>query len=323
MKTSLAIASVLLFSTIAFCQTGATAETGDSRLPKPAEPPAQVTLITTDLSPKFMAFYGAAERELATPDRRWELWKQMYDFAAVPPTPEGRMMARTLLDNAWTRYPAALEQIRAGVPGMSPNPQITVDAVAALLQLDRAATMKLIAYVGGFEYNAFTMAAEGRIAVAIPVEMSPDQRALVMAHQFTHAVQIATGSVTGGWIRSIGTTVLTEGLAMRVAEKLNPGRPARDFVEATPGWLEQAKLRRREILLGIRPYLDSEKSEDVMRFTIGHGASGLEREAYYAGWEVVGYLLGHGMSLAEIARIPEKDMPARVAEALNALVATP
>lgn len=323
MKTSLAIAAVLLFSTITFCQTGATAETGDNGLPKPAASPAEVTLSITDLSPKFMTFYGAAEREHASPDRRWELWKQMYGFAAVPPTPEGSMMARTLLDNAWTRYPAALEQIRAGVPGMSPNPQITVNAVAALLQLDRAATVKLIAYVGGFEYNAFTMAAEGRIAVAIPIELSPDQRALIMAHEFTHAVQIATGSVTGGWIRSIGTTVLSEGLAMRVTEKLNPGRPARDFVEATPGWLERATLRRREILLGILPYLDSAKSEDVMLFTIGHGATGLEREAYYAGWEVVGYLLEHGISFAEIARIPEKDMPARVAEALNALLATP
>jgi hypothetical protein len=323
LKTSLATAFVLLFSAITFCQTGFTAEHRDRPLAKPAKQPAQVTMPITDLSPKFMAFYDAAVQQHAAPDRRWELWKQMYDFAAVPPTPEGEKLARTLLDHAWARYPTVLQQLRAGAPGMSPKPQATMDAVAALLQLDRPATVRLIAFVGGFEGNAFTAAAAGRITVAMPIEMAPAERALVMAHEFSHAVQIAMGSMSGGWIRSIGTTALSEGLAMRVAEKLNPGHPAREFVEMTPGWLDQATARRRDILRGILPSLDSEKGEDVMRFTMGQGPSGLEREAYYAGWEAVGYLLEHGMSFAEIARIPEKEMPARMAEALNALLATP
>ena len=46
-----------------------------------------------------------------------------------------------------------------------------------------------------------------------------------------------------------------------------------------------------------------------MRFTMGKGPSGLEREAYYAGWLVVGYWLEHGTTFAEIARIPEAEMP--------------
>jgi len=46
--------------------------------------------------------------------------------------------------------------------------------------------------------------------------------------------------------------------------------------------------------------------------TIGPGPAGLEREAYYAGWLVVGDWLAHGMSFSEIARIPEKEMPHRV-----------
>jgi hypothetical protein len=67
--------------------------------------------------------------------------------------------------------------------------------------------------------------------------------------------------------------------------------------------------------------VESAKSEDVMRFTMGKGPSGVEREAYYAGWAVVGYWLEHGMTFAEIARIPEKEMPRRVGETIDTLLA--
>lgn len=320
MKIQLATAIALFFSAAALCQPGRAVAYGENPSFVTDARPADVTVTITDLSPKFLAFHTAAEQEKASPDRRWELWKQIYDFAAVPPTSKGEKMARRLLDQAWPRYPSVLEQIRAGAAGMTPQPEETMRAVVELLQPDKAASVRLLVFVGGFEDNAFTAAGAGRITVAMPVEMSPDRRALIMAHEFTHAVQIATGSVSGGWERSIGTTVLSEGLAMRVTEKLFPGRPARDFVEMAPGWLEQATKRHSEILRGIRPYLQSEKGEDVMRFTMGQGPAGLHREAYYAGWEVVGYWLDHGMSFAEITRIPEKEMPARVAEAIDALL---
>ena len=42
------------------------------------------------------------------------------------------------------------------------------------------------------------------------------------------------------------------------------------------------------------------------------GTTGLEREAYAAGWLVVGDLLKQGKSFAEIARIPSAEMPAVV-----------
>ena len=56
-----------------------------------------------------------------------------------------------------------------------------------------------------------------------------------------------------------------------------------------------------------------------MRLTMGKGPNCLEREAYYAGWLVVGYWLDQGMTFGEIARIPEKDMPARVTAAIDEL----
>lgn len=284
---------------------------------------ARVTLAVTDLSPKFLAFYEAARQENAAPERRWELWKKLYGFAAVPPTPEGERMARALLDGAWPRYPQVLPQVRLGAAGMKPEPQATMDAVTRLLHPDKTGEVRLLAFVGGFDHNAFTAAQNGRIMVAIPLEMDPAERERTMAHEFTHAVQIAMGSFSGGWERSIGATVLTEGLASRASARLFPNQPAARFIEMTPGWLAQASERRRAILEGIRPHLQSATSDDVTRFTIGKGTSGLEREAYYAGWEVVGYWLDHGMSFADIARIREREMPARVGAAIDAILAAP
>jgi hypothetical protein len=58
-----------------------------------------------------------------------------------------------------------------------------------------------------------------------------------------------------------------------------------------------------------------------LRFSIGHGPAGLEREAYFAGWLVVGDWLAHGMSFSEIARIPEKEMPQWAAAEIDAILA--
>ena len=48
------------------------------------------------LVPKFLSSYDQAFRESLDSDRRWELWNEVYRFAAVPPGDEGTKMARTL-----------------------------------------------------------------------------------------------------------------------------------------------------------------------------------------------------------------------------------
>jgi hypothetical protein len=202
--------------------------------------PAVITVTVKDLTPKFLAFYQAAEKERATPERRWELWKTLYGFAAVPPTPEGSAIARNLLDKAWLRYPAALTQIRAGASEMTPRPDRILLSVSNLLRPEKPGSVRLLVYVGGFEDSAFTFAHDGHVTTAIPIEMDPKKRALFMAHELTHAVHINMGSFSGGWQRTIGATVLTEGLAMRVAQKLFPRHADKEFIEITPGWLNQA-----------------------------------------------------------------------------------
>ena len=144
-----------------------------------------------------------------------------------------------------------------------------------------------------------------------------------MAHEFTHAVQIAMGTNAGGWVRSVGETALAEGLAMRVAQALYPRQPDSSFVEMpdAPGWLKKADGQRGRILADIRQAAASSDPEDVMRFTMGTGPSGLDREAYYAGWLATGYWLAHGRTLADIVRIPEAQAPAEIQRAIDAMQA--
>jgi hypothetical protein len=290
-----------------------------------AAPPVApaIELSVVDLTPKFLRFYDEAMRDHASPDARWLLWKRDYDFAAVPPTPAGQAMTRRMLDDAWPRYPAALDQIRAGAAGLTPDPYTTANAIAALLHPAAPVKLTLAVYVGAFEENAFTAAQGGTIMVAVPIEAASDHRTLRMTHEMTHAIHIGMGSFSGGWIRTVGTTVLTEGLAMRVTQALHPGLPDTAIVQGRADWLAEADGKRTAILQDIGGVLNSNGSDDVTRYTIGKGAAGIEREAYYAGWLVVGYWLAHGMTFDQIARIPEAQMPARVGDVIQQLLASP
>lgn len=303
-------ARLLGFAGIAVALSAAAAPAGDS-----------ITVI--DLTPKFLKFYRAAVAAHLSPEQRFALWKKDDGFAAVPPTPEGDQIAYKLLNAAWPRYPEALPRIQRGAAGLKPTPRATLTRVEALLRPEKPVHLKLIAFVGGFEGNAFTVGENGVPTVAIPVETPEGQRGPAMTHEFVHAVQISMGTMSGGWERTIGETVLAEGLAMRATQHLYPGRPATTFVETPdePGWLAKADKLRPRILSDVRGALASSRSDDVLRFTIGKGPSGIDREAYYAGWQVVGYWLAHGLTYADIARIPERDAPRRVGEALDAMKA--
>lgn len=282
--------------------------------------PDNVCLTVDDLSPKFLAFYREASAQPGlTPDARFALWKQRYGFAAVPPGPRGDPMARSLLDSAWPRYAAALPLIERGATGMTPPPDSAMRRVARLLRLDTPLKVRVIAYVGGFESNAFTAGSKDAAVVALPIEMSPADRALIMPHEMTHAVHMRLAGLSGGWERSIAQTMFMEGLAMRTTQALMPGRPDQAYVTHRPDWWREAQAKRASILADMLPVLDAKDSESVYRFTIGKGPSGIEREAYLAGWLVIGELQRQGMTLAQIARIPEPQMAGTVRGAIERL----
>jgi uncharacterized protein YjaZ len=224
-----------------------------------------------------------------------------------------------MLDAAWPRYPEVLGRIRAGAAGMQPAPEPTLRAVAGLLGADTI-TVRLLAYVGLREGNAFTNASRGLLTVYVPVEEDPAWRELVMVHEMTHAVHHRLAGYSEGWERSIGRTIFAEGLAARATEALHPGRPAAAYLEHRPGWMAAAESHGDEILRGILPHLRDADAQTVMRFTMGTGTTGTEREAYYAGWRVVGHLLRRGYTFPQLARIPEAEAPALVETAIREML---
>jgi hypothetical protein len=270
----------------------------------------------------FLAFYDAAVAEGAGPERRWQLWKERYDYAALPPVPERDSLARALLDSAWDRYPGVMDRIRGGPEARRAQYTATLRSVASLLGAD-SVTVRMIVYVGALENNAFFNAERGVLKVVFPLEADPYWIENVLVHELAHAVHHRLAGFSEGWERSIARTLLAEGLAARASQALVPGREDAGYLEHRPGWLAEAAPRREAILRGIAPVLRASDSETVMRFTMGRGTSGVEREAYYAGWLVVGDLLERGWTLAELARLSEDEIPAVVEQSITHLLAQP
>ncbi|MCK6427931.1 MAG: hypothetical protein L6Q72_02420 [Burkholderiaceae bacterium] len=277
------------------------------------------TVTVIDLSPRFLDFYRAAKGK--DPETRWRLWQERYGFAAVPPTPEGMRLARKLLEGAWERYPQILSLVERGAAALEPAPMKVLIDVATLLGLTEPFQVQVVAYVGAFDGNAFTAAQDGVITVAMPIEMDRNERELVFRHEMTHAVHIATAGLSGGWERSIAEVVFQEGLAMHATRALVPGRHERSYVEHTPGWYEAAMAKAPQILAGILRELQRSDSETVSRFTVGSGTTGIEREAYVAGWLVIGELLGQGRTFPELARVPSTQMATLVRTTIERLLA--
>ena len=281
--------------------------------------PPTVHIQVTDLTPKFLRFYEAAQQQHADEAQRWQLWKQMVDFAAVPPTPEGEKMARKMLDDAWPRYPQVMTEIRAGAKGIQPPPESIVQSVATLLKATVPIDLKLAVFVGNFDDNAFTAPGKDQVpTVAVPVE-APEKGRL-LAHEFTHVVEAEQAHLSLDWQRSIAHTIFVEGLAMRATASLYPGLAPKDYiVETSPGWYDKAREREAQIIADIQPHVDASDSDSVMRYTMGTGGAGIDREAYYVGWIVIGDLLQHGWDFSRLARVQDAEMPKLVQESLNRL----
>lgn len=284
-----------------------------------ATPPAESRVAVVDLTSKFLVFYDSATARHADPDERWALWKRLYGFAAVPPTTFGQELARRLLDSAWARYPQALPGIRRGIAGLAIVPDSVLGRVAHLLGCGASTPVRLTIFVGGFEDNAFAFTLpDGTPVIAVPVEVGNPE--LSMTHEFTHAIHHACATFASGYAQSLAQLVISEGLAQRATERLLPGHPAAFYTHAAPGWLEAAGSRRPAILRGIRDHVADADAATMQRFTFGGGTTGTPREAYYAGWEIVGAMLSSGMSFHDIATEPADRLPNLVTRAIDRLL---
>ncbi len=267
---------------------------------------SHVTVV--DLSGKFLAFFDSASKTPLDLDAQWALWQRLYGFAARPPGPFGDTLARRLLEGAWDRYPGALARIRRGAAALEFAPDTVFRKVVDLLGCGGDTHVRLLVFVGGFEGNAFAFPGpDGTQTIAIPLEAGDALGALT--HELTHAVHHSHGyaNITSGYEMSLPELVISEGLAMRVSERLIPGHPSIHYVGGSQGWLDTANARRVAILNGIRQHTSDSGAATAQRFTFGTGTTGLGREAYYAGWLVTGALLDGGLSIHDIATTPSRN----------------
>lgn len=188
-------------------------------------------------------------------------------------------LARRLFDGAWDRYPAAFDRIRRGAGGLGFSPESILRQVSGVLRCGANVHVKLTLFVGGFEANAFAYPGPDRNQViAIPLEAGDALGALV--HELAHAARHSSGcaNITSGYAQSLPELVISEGIAMRVAERLMPGRASIDYIAGSQAWLGSANARRASILNGVRQHASDAGAATAQRFTFGTGTTGLGRE---------------------------------------------
>lgn len=281
------------------------------------------TLRIVDLSPRFLKFYELARD--ADPETRWKLWEEHYGFAAVPPTDYGKTLARKLLDDCWHRYPEVMDAIRHGAAGFRPDPHAMLEATARLLEFDGEIEVQFTTYVGNLERNAFAATVEGRSYVNFPLESNVAEWAPVyLPHELTHVLHERLCGGEGGWMRSVATALMQEGLAIWASKLITPDRDEWQYVSMeNPEWVDRCREREASLFEGIRARL-SEASEDALQtFIFGPGPAGLAREVYWAGYRAVGHLLAKGYRPAQLARLHEGEFTPLIEDALAELLRTP
>lgn len=270
------------------------------------------TVNVINLVPKFLSFYKAAIQQNLDEEKRWELWKDTYNFAAVPPTDEGREVARNLLDNAWNKYESFISIFEKWIPE-SQKVKAFLGEVKNLLGYDYKIEFTLIYFVGGFEDNPFVAPiGENKVALCLPIET--EQSDIYLVHELTHVVHQKTANMKNDWERNIASIIMQEGLATHVSKQLIPGHKEKEYIEISHGWLKSCYKNKKEIIKNIIPYLEDSEPESVMKFTMGNGSTNHHREAYFVGWLLVKLLLQQGMSIEEIAHIQEDEIPQYISQ---------
>ncbi|HET9030147.1 MAG TPA: DUF2268 domain-containing putative Zn-dependent protease [Candidatus Aquilonibacter sp.] len=297
----------MIFSLVAFAATLAA-----------SGPPHELHIV--DRVSKFETFYQDATRTPISAGARFALWQKEDGIAAVPPGPQGQQMARELLDAAWPRYPSLV----AKLPVMAETAQ--ADAQASFTALNRLFAdeetpidTRLVLYVGQFDNNAYTIPAMNGNPPTVMMSVENANLRVELAHELAHSINFQLAHVKNSFGAPIGETMFLEGLAMHASKDIVPGMPDRRYTEmpGDTGWLAQCEARKGRILAGIRPYLNASGRDSAMRFTFGTGTTGMHREAYCAGWILVGSLLESGYDFPKLARIPETEMVPTIAAALD------
>ncbi|WP_449354993.1 DUF2268 domain-containing putative Zn-dependent protease [Virgibacillus natechei] len=269
-----------------------------------------VNLEVVNLVPKFLDFFELANHEDVNESERWNLWKEHYNFAALPPGYDKQ--ARKQLNQTWVKYQANIDQIRNWKPDQIKFERIFKE-IKTLLGSDEDIPFVIVFFVSAFDNSAFVAPYdEYKSMLCLPIENQLSD--IIFVHELTHIVHAETASLEMNWERPIAELILQEGLALHASKHLVPGEKDEAYIEmgVEQGWLQSCHEHRTKILNGIVPYLSDSKGEVIEKFTFGTGESGHKREAYYVGWELVDSELKKGVSFKQLASIKSKDIPGYV-----------
>ncbi|MGN6148872.1 MAG: DUF2268 domain-containing putative Zn-dependent protease [Rhizomicrobium sp.] len=269
---------------------------------------------------KFETFYAHATAKLIDAEARFKLWQAEDGLAAVPPGPDGDAMARKLLDDAWSRYPALVPKLGA----LEKTAEATAREMFAkdneiLGTANDPIHTRLVLYVGQFDNNAFTIPPmDGKPATILASVENIDLK-IILAHELTHSIHLQLIQAKNSFGAPIGETMFTEGLAMRVSQRAVPGLPDSAYTSMPNDttWWPNCVAKKDAVLKDIVPDLDKSGREIAMKYTFGQGNNGMQREAYCAAWFVMGKLIDSGKTLPELARIPENQMVGVIKAALT------
>lgn len=260
---------------------------------------------------------GPAERP-SPADRRWALWQERYGFPALPEDEAGREAVRGRLEAVWPRYGQALQRIRASAGAFEPAPAPFLRNAARVLRLDRPLEVHLVVYVGMFERGPSFEIDSGEYRLLFPVERAPADRRAALHHAFSEPVQARLSGRPEDRPPTLAERLLARGIGLRVHETLVPGLPAERYLLRSLDWLLEAESRDRRILEWLRPRLGDRSPETFARLAEGRGVTGLGGELDYAAWRLVGHiLLHHRWTLDRLARVPAREVPGLVAEAID------
>jgi hypothetical protein len=287
-----------------------------------AAPDGQHRLDIVNRVPKFKTFYRHATAKPLDEAARFALWRKEYGIAAVPPTPEGKTMARKLLASAWPKYPALMPKADALEKEAAAAAR---DDFAKLNVLFHTAGTtihsRVLLYVGLYSGNAYTVPPMKGAPATVVMPIEGGDAKLYLAHELTHTINLQLAHVKNGYGAPIGQVIFQEGLAMRAAQKIVPGLPDKTYVQmpGAKGWFARCTAHKDAILAGIRPDLETSGPAIAQKYFFGKGNTGMHREAYCAAWFVMGHMLKSGMSFPQLVRIPEDRMVATVRAAMKTM----
>ncbi len=248
-------------------------------------PAAAGDLEIDDRVDSFVKFYAEAGRAKLSRDQRFALWQRDGGLAAVPPGPKGDAMARSLLDKAWRRYPSLMPVLPSLARSAEEGARELFETDLTILGAgDEPLHSRLILYVGQFDDNAFSLPPmTGKPATTVmSVENSAYRR--VLAHELAHTIHFQLAGVGNAFGAPVGETMFLEGLAMRTAQRAEPGRVDADYA-AMPNdakWMPRCAASKDRIIRGILPDLDKAGADIALKYTFGKGNTGLRREVYCA-----------------------------------------